>query len=136
MKVMCAWCRNEGKPAFLREIVPLDDPTETHGICSAHRLELLAELASDRVPPAGTGRRDGRGPAGSAATVLCQRIDQLRKEVRALRVENDALRAARRQARVIFTRFMSDAARDAPREATHLLEKLQALMTPCLREQR
>jgi hypothetical protein len=44
MKLICAWCQQEGVPAFLCEVEPLDDPTETHGICARHRFEVLQEL--------------------------------------------------------------------------------------------
>ncbi len=31
MKAWCAWCQEEGKPGFLGERPPLDDPSDTHG---------------------------------------------------------------------------------------------------------
>ncbi len=43
MRIICAWCLQEGKIALLGEKVPLDDPRETHGICKAHRFALQAE---------------------------------------------------------------------------------------------
>lgn len=45
MKAFCAWCRGEGLVGFLGEREPLDDPGETHGICSRHAAALLAEVA-------------------------------------------------------------------------------------------
>ena len=36
MKVVCSWCRKEGKAEFVREKAPLDDARETHGICALH----------------------------------------------------------------------------------------------------
>ncbi len=44
MKVLCAWCQREGKPALLGEREPFDDPKETHGICGEHAHRLMAEL--------------------------------------------------------------------------------------------
>jgi len=44
MKILCAWCLKEGKPALMAEREPLDDPTETHGICPEHRLQVEDEL--------------------------------------------------------------------------------------------
>ena len=41
MKLLCAWCQQEGVPAVLCEVEPLDDMTETHGICARHRFEVL-----------------------------------------------------------------------------------------------
>lgn len=37
MKVICSWCRKEGKAEFVRDKAPLDDARETHGICILHR---------------------------------------------------------------------------------------------------
>lgn len=45
MKLLCAWCEKEGKPALMGEREPLDDPSETHGHCPEHRLEVEAEFA-------------------------------------------------------------------------------------------
>ena len=50
MKVTCAWCQNEGRPAILGERAPLDNPTETHGICRRHTLDLLARMPSRSFP--------------------------------------------------------------------------------------
>ena len=40
MKIVCSWCRQEGKPELVGEKAPLDDARETHGICVAHRIEV------------------------------------------------------------------------------------------------
>ncbi len=40
MRVVCAWCDAEGKPAVVREKDPLDDPEETHGVCAEHKALL------------------------------------------------------------------------------------------------
>jgi hypothetical protein len=37
MKIVCSWCRQEGKPELVGEKAPLDDARETHGICVVHR---------------------------------------------------------------------------------------------------
>ncbi|MBI5628148.1 MAG: hypothetical protein HY953_04450 [Candidatus Rokubacteria bacterium] len=50
MKIICSGCRTEGRPALLGEREPLDDPTETHGVCRRHKLELLARLPSHSFP--------------------------------------------------------------------------------------
>jgi hypothetical protein len=52
MRLICAWCQQEGVPAFLCEVEPLDDPTETHGICARHRFEVLQELDTAQTTPA------------------------------------------------------------------------------------
>jgi len=40
MKIVCSWCRREGKAEFVGEKAPLDDARETHGICLFHRDEV------------------------------------------------------------------------------------------------
>lgn len=55
MKILCAWCLKEGKPALMGESPPLDDPTETHALCPEHRrqvveqLELLRRTSGERL---------------------------------------------------------------------------------------
>jgi hypothetical protein len=50
MKVICAWCQREGRSGFLREREPLDDPSETHGICLRHQRQVVATLPSHSFP--------------------------------------------------------------------------------------
>ena len=50
MKVTCAWCQQEGKPATLGERAPLEDPAETHGICRRHTVDLLNRMPSRSFP--------------------------------------------------------------------------------------
>ena len=40
MKVVCSWCRKEGKAELVGEKAPLDDARETHGICALHRDQI------------------------------------------------------------------------------------------------
>jgi hypothetical protein len=40
MKVVCSWCRKEGKAELVGEKAPLDDARETHGICVLHREQI------------------------------------------------------------------------------------------------
>jgi hypothetical protein len=47
MRKICAWCEQEGKIGFLGEKEPLDDPTETHGVCYAHQRALLDMLRAE-----------------------------------------------------------------------------------------
>ncbi len=42
MKIVCSWCRQEGKSELVGEKAPLDDARETHGICVVHRDEVEA----------------------------------------------------------------------------------------------
>ena len=42
MKIVCSWCRKEGKKDLMGEKDPLKDERETHGICLVHRDEVKA----------------------------------------------------------------------------------------------
>lgn len=46
MKILCAWCLKEGKPALMGEKAPLDDATETHGLCAEHRRQVELEISA------------------------------------------------------------------------------------------
>ncbi len=50
MRVVCAWCKQEGRTVVLREREPLAEATETHGICSRHSEQLLEQLPSRSFP--------------------------------------------------------------------------------------
>jgi len=42
MKIVCSWCRQEGKAELVGEKAPFDDARETHGMCVVHRHEVEA----------------------------------------------------------------------------------------------
>ena len=48
MKIVCSWCRKEGKAEFVGEKAPLDDARETHGICLLHRDQIRAHWQASR----------------------------------------------------------------------------------------
>ena len=52
MKVVCASCEREGKPSYLGEREPYDNPATTHGICSRHKEQALEALPSQAFPDA------------------------------------------------------------------------------------
>lgn len=56
MKVVCSWCRYEGKNDVVGEKPPFDDVRETHGICLIHRNEVQARWRASRAytPDMGT----------------------------------------------------------------------------------
>ncbi len=56
MKVVCAWCQEEGRGAVLGEKEP-DDDTVTHGICDDHAVRLLADVRAALA----RGSTEGRG---------------------------------------------------------------------------
>lgn len=46
MKVICSWCRREGRSGFVGEKAPLDDLRETHSICLEHETAVRARWAA------------------------------------------------------------------------------------------
>lgn len=50
MRVICAWCQHEGRSGLLRVREPLDDPTETHGICDRHQQAVFEGFPSTSFP--------------------------------------------------------------------------------------
>ncbi len=44
MIVLCAWCIEQDRPAFLRELAPYVDTRISHGICPGHAAEWRAKL--------------------------------------------------------------------------------------------
>jgi hypothetical protein len=50
VKVICAWCVEEGRSGHLGDKKPLDDPAITHGICTWHGERLLETLPSVTYP--------------------------------------------------------------------------------------
>ena len=50
MKVVCAWCRREGRPDYVGEKEPFDNPASTDGICSRHYEQFLESLPSTSFP--------------------------------------------------------------------------------------
>jgi len=50
MRVVCAWCQHSGRSYLLRVGEPLDDVSETHGICDRHQQELLELFPSTSFP--------------------------------------------------------------------------------------
>src|SRR5919198_3581084 len=50
MRVICAWCQQEGRSGLLRVREPLDDPGETHGICERHQQAIFEAFPSASFP--------------------------------------------------------------------------------------
>jgi hypothetical protein len=55
MKLKCAWCEREGKPANVADVEPLANISETHGLCGEHHRQWLSSLGlsvpSNQAPP-------------------------------------------------------------------------------------
>jgi hypothetical protein len=50
MRVICAWCQQEGRSGLLRVREPLDDHSETHGICERHQQGMFEAFPSTSFP--------------------------------------------------------------------------------------
>jgi hypothetical protein len=51
MKLKCAWCEREGRPAHVAEVEPVDNRSETHGLCPEHHDKWLVALGIGRPSP-------------------------------------------------------------------------------------
>lgn len=63
MKIVCSWCRQEGKPELVGEKTPLDDARETHGICVVHRHDVEARWQASIHTAVHSGVSTGLSPA-------------------------------------------------------------------------
>ena len=50
MRVICAWCQREGRSWLLRIGEPIDDTSETHGICDRHQQAMFEMFPSRSFP--------------------------------------------------------------------------------------
>ncbi|HEX3179331.1 MAG TPA: hypothetical protein VHZ49_21835 [Methylomirabilota bacterium] len=50
MRVICAWCQQEGRTGLLRVREPLEDSSETHGICDRHQQAVFETFPSTSFP--------------------------------------------------------------------------------------
>lgn len=44
MRVICAWCEQEGKETLIGEVGLYDRPVTSHGICDDHKKAMLKQL--------------------------------------------------------------------------------------------
>jgi hypothetical protein len=73
MKVLCAWCEEEGKQALIRNSESGPSGVATHGICHEHEMALLkqiAELARTRKQRGREPVLSGRARGAGAVTVF------------------------------------------------------------------
>lgn len=50
MRVICAWCQQEGRSGLLRVREPISDDSETHGICERHQQGMFEAFPSTSFP--------------------------------------------------------------------------------------
>lgn len=71
MKVICAWCENEGKETLIGEISLYDIELTSHGICVDHEKVLLRQIQDLKMKHSPRLRRTRRlaSRASSSGTV-------------------------------------------------------------------
>jgi hypothetical protein len=84
MKVICAWCENEGKETLIGEIGLFDAEMTSHGICLDHEQVLIQQVNTLKLNHNPRLRRSRRSRAqsrqsGSAAVLNCARPWRRRK---------------------------------------------------------
>src|SRR5258706_2472283 len=110
LRAFCAWCQQEGGPAFLGEREPLEDDSETHGVCRRHLKHILAGLPSESFPdvtylfvlkPAETALYDHLHRAFLGVRGMKIIVDRRRHERRGIhrQAAHDRRRTERRQPR-------------------------------------
>jgi hypothetical protein len=73
MKVICAWCENEGRETLIGEIGLYDVDMTSHGICLDHEKVLLNQidqLKRKQVPRLRRSRRPAAQPRSSSLPVM------------------------------------------------------------------
>jgi hypothetical protein len=71
MKVICAWCENEGKETLIGEISLYDVDLTSHGICISHEQVLLRQIKGLKQQSPRLHRpRQPRVQSRSSASVL------------------------------------------------------------------
>lgn len=97
MRVICAWCQHEGRPGLLRVQEPLEDTSETHGICDRHQQAVFEGFPSRSfpetrwlfiVPASDTARYEHlagllRGVAG-ATVIIDRRVGERRRRTESI----------------------------------------------------
>ncbi len=85
MRLICAWCEKEGRPSYLADVEPREDPRETHGICPDHRREVEKRVIALRAEAARQKAEAERREAEAER----QRIEAERQRIEAERHERE-----------------------------------------------
>jgi hypothetical protein len=104
MKVICAWCEQEGKETHIGELELYDRPMTSHGICDDHEkviLKQIRELRDKEISRLGR-RRHSRANSRASTRVPAARTTHLCTSTRR-RLLNKRLFSA--QLRLPFTDF-------------------------------
>ena len=116
MRAICAWCRADGRPADLEEREPLDDPSETHGLCQRHLAQLLEKLPSFSFPGI-----QFLIVVQSGDRSLCEYLSRVMAEVGGVQVILDRRHGDRRRERIPVARERRQLDRRRHRGASYLM---------------
>src|SRR5574341_67861 len=80
MKVICAWCEQEGKETLIGEVGLYDRPMTSHGICDDHEKVMLKQIGKIRSKqnPRLQRRRHSRAKSRSSSPLPASRTARIR----------------------------------------------------------
>ena len=104
MKVICAWCEQEGKETLIGEVGLYDRPMTSHGICDDHEKVILKQIGElrNKQNPRLHRRRHSRAKSRSSSPLPASRATRIRTATRR-RLLKDRLSSA--QLRLPFSDF-------------------------------
>lgn len=81
MKVICAWCEEEGKETLIGEAGLYDPPMPSHGICKDHEKVILEQIRELRIKqnPRLHRRRHSRAQSRSSSLLPASQIIRNRR---------------------------------------------------------
>lgn len=85
MKVLCAWCEQEGRQTLIDEVELYDRQMTSHGICRNHRKKVMLnqiEQLVNRENPRLLRRRHSRTKLRSSTWLPASRITRVRTQTR------------------------------------------------------
>jgi hypothetical protein len=84
MKVICAWCEQEGKETLIGEVGLYDWPMTSHGICEDHEKVILKQIGELRIKqnPRLHRRRHSRAKSRAANPLPASRTTSIRTPTR------------------------------------------------------
>jgi hypothetical protein len=104
VKVICAWCEEEGKETLIREAGLYDRSMTSHGICDDHEQVMKTQIRELKIKqnPRLHRRRHSRAKSRSSSPLPASRATRIRTATRR-RLLKDRLSSA--QLRLPFSDF-------------------------------
>ena len=84
MKVICAWCEQEGNETLIGEVGLYDRPMTSHGICDDHEKVIWKQIEELRIKqnPRLHRRRHSRAKSRSSNPIAASRTTRIRTPTR------------------------------------------------------